>query len=362
MPWVKELDSGNWRAQYRDARGKRHSKTFPGKKQARDWALEQERLVRLGRHRDPKAVGQTVADYFPTWWEARSVEVTTEATDRGRIDKHVLPKWGDWPLEAIVPTAVQGWVKRLVADGMAPATARSCHQLLSSLLGAAMVDGLIDSNPARGIRRPVSEPGQEHFLSRVEVDAIAAAMDSDFDRAVLYTLAYTGLRWGELAGLRIRRLDPLLRSLTVCETLIEVAGQRTFKPYPKSRHHRTVPIPALLRDVLAAYLAACPGGRDEVLFRPEPIGLLSRFTWGRWRFKPAVEAAGLAAAGVRVHDLRHTYASWLVQAGVPLADIQLVLGHASVTTTERYAHLGPDRHGTVLGAFDPAAFRELGHG
>lgn len=356
MPSVSRLPSGNWRAQYRDRAGRRHSKTFPGKKQARDWALEMERLVRLGRHRDPRAARMTVGAYEPQWWAARVVEATTEATDRGRLDRHVLAQWADAEMEAITPTAVQGWVKRLVKDGLAAATARSCHQLLASLLASAVSDSIIDVNPARGIRLPTPTPGREVYLTREQVDAVAAVMTGDLDRAVVYTLAYTGLRWGELAGLRVRRLDPLLRSLTVCEVLIEVGGRRQVKPYPKDKQPRSVPIPASLRGVLAAHLAANPAGRDDLVFRPQPVGALSRHTWGRWRFRPAV-ASALGRTDVHVHDLRHTYASWLVQARVRLPRVQQVLGHASIVTTQRYAHLAPDEHGEVLGAFD---VRELG--
>jgi integrase len=198
-------------------------------------------------------------------------------------------------------------------------------------MDSARRDGLIPDNPARGVTLPTVTPGREVFLTREQVDNVAKRMDPD-DRTVLLVLAYTGLRWGELAGLHVRRLDLLRRQLDVVETLVEVKG-RSIKPYPKGRQRRTVPLTDRVVDELAAFLARNPRGRDDLVFQ------VYRSTWGRRHLQPALRAAG--APIVRVHDLRHTYASWLVQDGMTLPEVALVLGHASITTTMRYAHLAP---------------------
>ncbi len=93
----------------------------------------------------------------------------------------------------------------------------------------------------------------------------------------------------------------------------------------------------------------------ELLFRPRPVGMLSRHTWGRSVWHPAREAAGVRHA--RVHDLRHSFASWLVQDGVDLYPVMRLLGHQSVNTTVRYSHLAPDDHGRVLAALDGTPIR-----
>lgn len=349
--YIQRRPSGRWYAQYRDRAGKRHGRTFERKLDAQRWAAEQERLVaRIGGY-DPRAARQLVADYEAHWWANRVVEATTAATDRGRLDNHVLPEFGQLPLDVVTTSAVQGWVRKLSKDGLAPATVRSCHRLLASMLGAAVRDGLLHTNPATGVILPAVGDGREVYLAREEVDAVAEQMHSDFDRAVLYTLAYTGMRWGEVAGLHAGRLDLLRRRVEVVEVLSEVGGARTVKPYPKGKRRRTVPIPALLVDVLAAHLAAYPASREELVFRPKATGALSRHTWGRWKFKTAVRAA-LGRDDVLVHDLRHSYASWLAQAGVPLYEVQMILGHRSITTTQRYAHLVPDVFDRALGALD----------
>lgn len=334
--YLRRLPSGRWYAQYRDAAGRRHGKSFPTKTEARLWGQDQEALVRAGRHRDPIAGRQPLREYEKVWWAARVAEASTLATDRGRLDKHVIPAFGDTPLAAITPTLVQAWVKRLVRDGLAPATARSCHQLLASILDAARRDGLIYDNPCRGITLPAVPPGHERFLTREEIAKVAQGMEEPH-ATVLWTLALTGLRWGELAGLPWSRVDLGARRLVVAQTLVE-AGGRVIKAYPKGGKQRTVPIPV----ELAGRLAELPrsAGAGSLVFPG-----LSRHTWARAHLHPAADAAGVPR--FRVHDLRHTYASWLVQAGVPLYEVQRVLGHSSITTTQRYAHLAPDAYDRV---------------
>lgn len=367
MAYAEKLRSGKVRGVYRDSSGRRRTAAFQNKTQALTWAREQERMVRLGGYRDPAVGRQPLGLFAADWWAARVAEPTTLATDRGRLDRHVLPEFGSWPLKSITTTAVQSWVKRLTRGGLAPATARSCFNLLAGILESARKDGLVRDNPCRGVDLPPVPAHGETYLTRGQVDAVASRMEP-FDAAVVYTLAYTGLRWGELAGLHAGRLDLLGRRVTVAETMTEIAGDRRVKAYPKSRVRRTVPLPSMLVDVLAAHLGVAPArltgscGVDhldgkpcrggQLVFRPTS-GALSRHSWGRGRFHPARVAAGVEHA--RVHDLRHTYASWLVQDGVNLYEVSRVLGHASIVTTQRYAHLVPDDFSTVLGSLNRGA-------
>lgn len=348
--WVRKIGS-RYRAAYRDGAGREHSKRFDRLGDAQSWAREQERRVRLSRHYDPRAGQQTVASYCElAWWPNRSTERTTAATDRGRLDNHVLKHWGDWPIASISPSAVQAWVTSLVAKhGLAPATARSCHNLLRSILQDARRDGLIADNPATGVRLPKPAANREVYLSRDEIAAVCAELTAD-DAAIVIVLAYTGLRWGELAGLRANRLRMLERRLDVVETMTEIAGRREPKPWPKGRKRRTVPIASAALDALANYLGRHPARGAQLVFRDRRGEPLSR-QWGRRHFRPAVEAA-LGRSDVRVHDLRHTCASWLVQAGVPLYEVGRILGHESTATTARYAHFAPDGFDRVLGALD----------
>jgi integrase len=180
------------------------------------------------------------------------------------------------------------------------------------------------------------------YLTREEIDQVGDEIDNPLHWTAFYTLYLTGMRWGEVAGLHADRLHPLRKRLDVVDVLVEVGGRREIKPYPKSKARRTLPLTDELCELLAEHLARYPARGRQLVFQPQPVGMLSRHTWGRDVFRPAV-ARALGRTDVRVHDLRHSYASALVQAGRPLQEVQLLLGHASITTTQRYAHLGPDR-------------------
>jgi integrase len=312
----------------------------------------------------------TVREWEARWWAARVVEKTTRAANRNRLDRHVLPAWGDVELTEIRPLQVQQWVKTL-EQSLAPATVASCHQLLSGMLAAAVREGLLTSNPCQHTRLPKAPRGREVYLTREQVDRLADAAPSPRDRLLILLLAYTGLRWGEASGLRISELDLLRRRLTV----MRVETRYGPKEYPKSdAGRRLVPLPQFLVDEIAAYLSlADPGGvepprsgttrkapslvsgqeahpagrsadRSALLFTTRDGMRLRDSPWRERNFYVARSKAGLESTGVRPHDLRHTYCSWLVQAGISLEEVRLLAGHESLKTTLRYSHFKPD-HG-----------------
>lgn len=363
MPHLKRLPSGSWRAEVRDPGGRKYGKTFDLKGQAGAWATEEEAKIGRGGYIDPRRARQPVAELIERWWAGRVVEATTAASDRSRLDSHVIPEWGSWRVEAVTTSAVQAWVQRLGRGDLSAWSTRACYNLLSAVMETARLDGLVPANPCRGVKLPAKPPSRELYLTQDEVDRVAATMArrpaaADLDRAVLYAAAYCGLRWGELAGLTVQRLDPVLRHLDVVETLIEVDGHFAVKPYPKGRRRRQVPIPELLRDVLAEHLQRYPpetDGLGTLVFRPRCLGYrygrgaaLSRHRWPRLAYLPAVFDA-LGRTDLRTHDLRHSYASWLVQNGRPIAEVAKLIGD-TIQTTERYAHLAPTFHDQTVAA------------
>ncbi|SFE92493.1 site-specific integrase [Blastococcus tunisiensis] len=141
-------------------------------------------------------------------------------------------------------------------------------------------------------------------------------------------LAYTGLRFGEMAALRIRRIDFLRRRLTIAEAVTEVGGRLEFGT-PKTHQQRTVPLPAALAELLAR---RCEGKHGEDLLMTTASGTVLRLrNWRRAVFDPASRAAGLA--NVTPHDLRHTAASLAVASGATVKSVQRMLGHASAAMT-----------------------------
>ena len=148
-------------------------------------------------------------------------------------------------------------------------------------------------------------------------------------------LCYTGVRFGELAGLRVRDVDLLRRRLTVARSASEVAG-RMMLDTPKGHRTRTVPLPRFLTDMLDADLAG--RGPEAPAFPAPGGGLLRLGNFRRRSFNPAVRTLGLG--GLTPHDLRHSAASLAVSAGANVKIVQRMLGHASAAMTlDVYADL-----------------------
>jgi integrase len=150
-----------------------------------------------------------------------------------------------------------------------------------------------------------------------------------------------GLRFEELAGLHGHRVDWLRGRIEV----VDVMTRNGLRQWPKSRKsHRTVPVPPGLLEEMSKLMAG--RDRESLVFTAPEGGPVSYANFRNRVWYPAVAAAGIRQFPPRV--MRHTAASWLVQDGVPLYDVQALLGHESFATTQRYAHLAPDAHSKVL--------------
>jgi integrase len=200
-----------------------------------------------------------------------------------------------------------------------------------------------------------------HFLSAAEVERLAEAIVPPYGVLVRFA-AYTGLRAGEIAALRVKRLDLLRGTVRVVEAASEVSGRLITGP-TKTHAERTVLLPRFLRDELAAYLASRPRDRDAFVFTAPKGGPLRHHNFYNRQFCPALVRAGLPEQ-IRFHDLRHTCASLLIAQGAHPKAIQVHLGHSSIQVTmDRYGHLFPDALGHLADRLDAArtqARTELG--
>jgi integrase len=189
----------------------------------------------------------------------------------------------------------------------------------------------------------------EHvYLTHEQVDALASEA-GDYRLVVLF-LAYTGVRFGELAGLRIPHLDLLRRRATIAEAVAEVHGKAVFST-PKNHQTRRVPVPRFLVDDLAALVADRPD--DDFVFTAPQGGVLRLRNFRRAGFDHAAAAAGLV--GITPHSLRHTAASLAIAAGANVKVVQTMLGHKSATMTlDLYGHLFDDQLDEVADAMDSA--------
>ena len=352
MAWTVKRDSGKWQGKYRDRDGKERSAgTFSTRKAARDAAT----LAETGPERSTITWGA----WTTQWWPTRSVEPSTIDTEERLVRKHIEPKWSKVRLADITRHDVQAWATGLAEEphNLAPGSARRVLGIFVSSLSGAIDAGLLDSNPAVRIKMPPAPQGREVFLTHEQFDLLLDKIPHQSDAALVLFLANTGLRWGEAAGLHWHNFDTERGIVTVSDTL----SMGEIKPYPKGRRQRHVPVFDWVTKSIdrPAEIAPCKVPHREGKCRS---GLVFPNTDGKARddrnfsrrvLAPALKDAKLNKLGVTLHDLRHTYASWLVQGGVSLERIADLLGHASLTTTQIYAHLAPARHDELENALRP---------
>ena len=330
---------------YRAPDGRQTDKRgFRTKRDAERFAATVEVAMMRGEYVAPASARKTVGELGLLWLDRQrghlkpSGFITMEAAWRLRVE----PRWGRVPLGDIRPTAVQQWVAELGRDtpesnAVGASVVKRTHFVLSGILSDAVRDNLIARNPAAGIKLPRTARKRHVYLTHAQVGLLAACAN-EYEGLVLL-LAYTGLRWGEAVGLRVRDLDMLRRRATVVENAVQ-AGRHMFIDTPKAHKQRTVP----LADFLLPFLARQCEGRDreDLLFPGDgPEGHLRRPHAVSGWFAKAVERSGIPRT--TPHDLRHTAASLSVSAGANVKAIQKMLGHASAAMTlDIYADLFDD--------------------
>jgi len=245
------------------------------------------------------------------------------------------PAFGTSPIDAITAADVRRWVARVLAGGLAPVTITRSLRVLGACLQVATDDGLIPSNPARGIRPPQAPRHEQRYLTPAEVAHLAATIDQRY-RGLIYLVAYGGLRIGELAGLRVGRVDLVGGSVQVVGQVFEVAGIQHFGPPKTQAGRRSVPVPRLVIGELRPLCEGKP--HDALVFTAPGGGTLQRTIWAARFFRPAVKKAEFAP--LRIHDLRHTAVGLWIAAGANTLEIARRAGHSSSAfVLDRYGHL-----------------------
>ena len=349
MSSIAKRPDGRWRARYRDPAGAEHARYFARKVDAQQWLDSVATSVQTGTYVHPKAGQATVGEYAAIWLTR---QVHLKASTRSRysaiVRVHIEQEFGTTPLAKLDRSAVSAWIVDLLDDGIAGPTVRHIHRVLYMILNSAIDDAKIARNPAARIKLPRDRSRDKRFLTHDEVQRLAAAGP---DSLAVLVLAYCGLRFGELAALRVRNVDPIRRRLQIEESATEVDGVMAFST-PKSHQCRSVPVPRSLTDDIATACAVKQPG--DLVFTAPKGGVLWLRNWRRRVFDPAVAAAGLGE--LTPHELRHTAASLAVAAGANVKAVQRMLGHASAAMTlDVYSGLFDDDLDAVADRLDTAS-------
>lgn len=360
MGHVTPTPAGTYRANWRDPSGKQRAKTFKTQKRAKAFVAEMETSKNRGAYVDPDAGKALFEDFAAKWLLGREVEARTAERTLSLLRTHLLPRWGRWQLAQIDYMSVQQWVVAL-GKTLAPPTVSKCYGLLVAILDTAVRARILPFNPAAGMK--VRREARDHktrasTITRPEFFGQLLPAVPVRHRAIVCLAALAGLRWGECAGLMWGAIDMKARTVRVVQVAEETPSGATIRPYPKTRSGvRTVPLPGPLVAALRTHLKRWSGApaTTELVFPTRNGTPVLRSNFRREVWAPALLRSGLPPA-LRFHDLRHSYATWLITDGVPVNAVQRVMGHANASTTlDRYTHAPIDYADRVRAALDDLA-------
>ncbi|SHU12202.1 phage integrase [Mycobacteroides abscessus subsp. abscessus] len=359
MPTKLHGKGMRWRARHVDTIGCERTKRFEKKRDATEWLKD---LTRSGQDIAPPVKGDwTVANQFAGWIRRPDIAETTRATRQHTWNKYVQPRWGDEEVRHVDPAGVRSWLAELSEEGARPATIENALGVLRMVLGDAVTDGRLIRNPVDGFKAPRRGPVKKHrrecYLTHQQVDQLATAV-GEYGTVIRF-LAYTGLRWGEMAALTPSAVDLTKRRVTVSRSIAE-AGRKVDNKRTKTYEAREVPLPEFLVDELRPWMAGKHPTASFVFAAPDGGCLLVS------NFRPRVFNKARDSLKdfpkITPHDLRHTCASLVVAGGGNVLVLARMLGHKDASMTlNTYADLFDsdlDALADVLGAARTKALQQ----
>lgn len=355
-----------YEVRYRGIDGREHSKTLRTRKEAEAYERDQLSALARGTWTDPVA-GRVTLKAWADEWSQTIVHLAGSSMKiyESNLRLHILPVLGAHQLGRITTPMCRAWLSELMVKPkrgggvLSPASVHQAYRTLHTVMASAVENGFIGRNPLDGVKPPRVPQTPMKFLTPEQVHTLANEIDPRY-RAFVLLGAYCGLRAGEMLALTWDQVRMLERRVEVTKQTDASQPLGAVKAPKTAAGRRSVSLPRVVADALAehALLAnlsdGTQGPRTGLVFtsaRGGPVDLhnLRQRTWA-----PAVKKAGLA--GLRIHDLRHTYASLAISTGASVKVIQQGLGHASAAMTlDRYGHLLPSEAEAVADRLDDLA-------
>jgi integrase len=340
----------SWRARYRNPEtGRQHERAFAKQVDAVRWRRQQLDALDRGRWIDPEAGKVSFIRYFEAW---EGDQLWTDGTRKAMSLAVRSTTFADVDLRRVRPSHVEAWVKSMTVPTavrsrpLAPGTIKTRFVNVRSVFRAAIRDGMIATDPTAQVRLPRLRKREAAMAIPTPevVRSILAASEPRF-RAFVGLCAFAGLRLGEAAALQVGDVDFLRRQVHVRRQVQRLEGAVEIR-LPKYNSERTIHVADALLEMLAEHVAL--GLAYNWLFAEvEDVPPHQNTVGHRWR--STLKRAGVT--NVRLHDLRHFYASGLIASGCDVVAVQRALGHAKSTTTlTTYAHLWPSAEDRVRDA------------
>lgn len=332
MASITKRPDGKYRARYRDETGKEHARHFDRKKDGQTWLDAQTSAMVTGTHVAPKTAKTTVADWCAIWLDGYGTRRATTVRQARVHTKHIVAEFGSMQLASVRPSHVKAWTVKLHAAGLADSTVYAIYRRLSQVFADAVHDGIVPRSPCSRRTSPMKGKQVAYVATTDQVWSLYDAMP-ERQRAAILLGAFVGLRVAEACGLRVTDVDFMRGTVTP-------AVQHPADPLKTDMSKTPIPIAQTLALDLSAHVAQWRAG--TLLTFDDGTQL------GPWQLERAFRAArakvpGLPA-GFRYHDLRHYFASLLIDSGANIKVVQTRLRHASATTTlNTYGHMFPDQ-------------------
>ena len=364
---VRQLPPGRWQARYKGPDGRTHTAgmTFPTKSDAYAYLATVEADLIRGQWKAPLRSDATVRSYGQAWIRQNPrLKASTRSTYEHEFRLHIEPRLGHLRLDQLtsaqirewraeVGEAIQAsWDGRGTQSGTRPRTGQAtqarAYRLLRAILTTAVEDGILQTNPCRIKGGGEYDVAERPTLSVSEIEALAEAIDAQY-RTFVYFAAYTGLRLGEVAGLRRKHVDLQEGAIRV----MQAEGRHTSSDHPatpKSKAgNRVVLLPPFLAQMLREHLMKQATIDSEAHVFVTRTGRNVYFGAPR-AVRKAMNAIGRPDAAT--HDLRHTASVLKAMSGATAADLKRDLGHSTMDAAQRYMHANLENQRAVAASLD----------
>ncbi|SDY21623.1 Site-specific recombinase XerD [Modestobacter sp. DSM 44400] len=325
-----------WYARYRDPAGAQLVKVFSRKVDAERFLTTVEASKLTGSYVDAKRASITFRAFAEEHWATYAHNLaadTTRVVKRSRLERHILPALGTYPVGALRPSAVAAAVATW-SQTLAPGTVGQVLRQVRQVLDAALADGLVASNAAKAVKAPPAPRRRDVHLTDEDVTAILGATPEHY-RPLVITLVGLGLRISEACGLRVQDVDFLRRSVHIRQQRRPGGDMGKLKTGSSSRD---IPADDTLLEALAEQIRQWP--RSDGLVFSSTLGRPLTKSIAGHVFDDIERAVGFT---VSPHSLRHYFGAGLVSRGVSVVAVARWLGHSSPEITYRvYAYLRPD--------------------
>ncbi len=351
---IRKRKDGRWEGRYTAGHdpdtGKQIFKNVLGKTQAEVKEKLKKALVECGKIDFTKTGQYTVGTWMDTWYENVAkikVRASSHQTYKGYIDNHIKPYIGNTPLEKLTTMDLQKLYRKLLTKGrvdrieskkqpkgLSAKTVRNINQVISSAMDLAVTQKIILENPTKACELPKVDHKEMQTIPLEQLDAFLKEARETGVYAMYYIELATGLRRGELLGLKWQDIEWKNGIIRVRRQIARVDGQIVEAPLKTKNSYRAVTISQQAIEVLKQQKEKT---NDQYVFPSPNGGPISPDSVNNM-LKRVLERAGIPK--IRFHDLRHTFATIALQNGVDIKTVSSMLGHFSAGfTLDTYAHV-----------------------